>query len=465
MCGIVAAIAKREVSEILLEGLRRLEYRGYDSAGMAMVDNDRGLQLHKYSGKVAILEDALRLNPMQGCVGIAHTRWATHGQPNAINAHPHVSANRIALVHNGIIENHQALRTALEADGEDFLSQTDTEVIVHLIARKVDSGATLFEAVQWVTTQLEGAYALAVIDAQNPDQVVVAREGSPLVLGVGIGETFAGSDTLALRPVTDTFIYLEEGDVATLEAGKYTIYNRDGVEVERRKTRLQPEQENEELGDYEHYMLKETHEQPARLNDTLSIDFLDASIFGENAAATFSKVKAVQILACGTSYHAGLVARHWIEERVGIPCQVEVASEYRYRKSVTLPGTLIVTLSQSGETADTLAALKIADNANVVGRLAICNVDHSAIVRASDLVFLTRAGAEIGVASTKAFTTQLAALLVLTANLAHIQDAASFDKKRMISAFSEIPLAVTKVLALESRIQAMAVNFITKHHA
>ena len=465
MCGIVAATAKREVSEILLEGLRRLEYRGYDSAGMAMVDNDRGLQLHKYSGKVAILEDALRLNPMQGCVGIAHTRWATHGQPNAINAHPHVSANRIALVHNGIIENHQALRTALEADGEDFLSQTDTEVIVHLIARKVDSGATLFEAVQWVTTQLEGAYALAVIDAQNPDQLVVAREGSPLVLGVGIGETFAGSDTLALRPVTDTFIYLEEGDVATLEAGKYTIYNRDGVEVERRKTRLQPEQENEELGDYEHYMLKETHEQPARLNDTLSIDFLDASIFGENAAATFSKVKAVQILACGTSYHAGLVARHWIEERVGIPCQVEVASEYRYRKSVTLPGTLIVTLSQSGETADTLAALKIADNANVVGRLAICNVDHSAIVRASDLVFLTRAGAEIGVASTKAFTTQLAALLVLTANLAHIQDAASFDKKRMISAFSEIPLAVTKVLALESRIQAMAVNFITKHHA
>jgi len=289
MCGIVAATAKREVSEILLEGLRRLEYRGYDSAGIAMIDNDRGLQLHKYSGKVAILEDALRLNPMQGCVGIAHTRWATHGQPNAINAHPHVSANRIALVHNGIIENHQVLRTALEAEGEEFLSQTDTEVIVHLIARKVDSGATLFEAVQWVTTQLEGAYALAVIDAQCPDQVVVAREGSPLVLGVGIGETFAGSDTLALRPVTDTFIYLEEGDVATLEAGTYTIYNRDGIEVERRKTRLQPEQESEELGEYEHYMLKETHEQPARLNDTLSIDLLDASIFGDHAAATFLK--------------------------------------------------------------------------------------------------------------------------------------------------------------------------------
>lgn len=465
MCGIVAAAAKREVSEILLEGLRRLEYRGYDSAGMAMIDNDYGLQLHKYSGKVAILEEAQRLNPIAGCVGIAHTRWATHGQPSAINAHPHVSANRIALVHNGIIENHKQLRAELEAAGEVFLSQTDTEVVVHLVAREVAAGKPLLDAVQCVIPRLDGAYALAVVDAACPNQVVVAREGSPLVLGVGIGETFAGSDTLALRPVTDTFIYLEEGDLALLEPGSYQIYNAAGDRVERKKTRLEAQQDAEGLGDYEHHMLKEIHEQPARLIDTLAIDRLDPSAFGAEASALFPRVKAVQVLACGTSYHAGLVARHWIEQYVGLPCQVEVASEYRYRETVTLPGTLIVTISQSGETADTLAALKTTYIDNVVARLAICNVDHSAIVRASELVFLTRAGAEIGVASTKAFTTQLAALLVLTAALAKVGPKSALDESTLRAALKEMAPAVTQVLALEPVIKAMAKDFIQKNHA
>jgi len=465
MCGIVAAVAKREVSEILLEGLRRLEYRGYDSAGMAMIDNDHGLQLHKHSGKVAILEEAQRLNPIVGCLGIAHTRWATHGQPSAVNAHPHVSANRIALVHNGIIENHKVLRSQLEAERVELVSQTDTEVIVHVIAREVADGKSLLDAVQHVIPRLEGAYALAVVDAHQPDQVIVAREGSPLVLGVGIGETFAGSDTLALRPVTDTFVYLEEGDVALLEAGRYKIYDRDGQCVDRKKTRLEAQQEGEGLGDYEHHMLKEIHEQPARLSDTLALDCLDPGVFGDRAAALFAKVKAVQILACGTSYHAGLVARHWIEQHVGLPCQVEVASEYRYRQSVTLPGTLVVTISQSGETADTLAALKNTYVNNVVARLAICNVDHSAVVRASDLVFLTRAGAEIGVASTKAFTTQLAALLVLTAALAKAVAAPYFDEAGLKAALAQMAPAVKQVLGLESAIKTMANAFIQKHHA
>ncbi len=465
MCGIVAAMAKREVADILLEGLRRLEYRGYDSAGIAMIDHDGGLQLHKYSGKVAILEQALALEPMQGGIGIAHTRWATHGQPNALNAHPHVAGNRLALVHNGIIENHQALRQQLEADDTAFLSETDTEVIVHLLAKAVNGGATLLAAVQQVIPQLNGAYALAVIDTENPEQVVVARQGSPLVLGVGIGETFAGSDTLALRSVTDTFVYLEEGDVAVLEVAGYQLFAANGEPVERPKTRLEAEHESQVLGDYDHYMLKEIHEQPARLADTLALDPLDCTVFGPRAAAIFGQVSAVQILACGTSYHAGLVARHWIEQYVGIPCQVEVASEYRYRQSVTLPGTLIVTISQSGETADTLAALKIADNDHIVGRLAICNVDHSAIVRASDLVFLTRAGAEIGVASTKAFTTQLVALQLLAANLGRNGALSTLNNERFCATLRGMPDAVAQVLALEPTIKAMAAHFTLKHHA
>jgi len=468
MCGIVAGIAKREVSEILLEGLRRLEYRGYDSAGMALIDNDANLLLHKYSGKVAALEEAQSLMPIHGCTGVAHTRWATHGVPSAINAHPHTAGNRVALVHNGIIENHVQLASELKQSGIEFLSETDTEVIVHMIHRLLNKDLTLLDAVQQTVAQLKGAYAIAVIDKQAPDTLVVAREGSPLVLGVGIGETFAGSDTMALQQVTDTFIYLEDGDIAELKAGVINVFDREGLPVKRPSTRLGRGQELELLGDYEHYMLKEMMEQPARLRDTLSLPSLPNltdEVFGAQAIDIFPKVRAIQIIACGTSYHAGLVARHWIEAMAQLPCQVEVASEYRYRESVTLPGTLVVTISQSGETADTLAALKHADSDEVLARLAICNVDHSAIVRASELVFLTRAGVEIGVASTKAFTTQLAALLVLTGCLARHTQGGRFDSQLITAAFDEIPSAVKRVLAHNDTIKALAAHFIPRQHA
>lgn len=465
MCGIVAAAAKREVSEILLEGLRRLEYRGYDSAGMALIDNEQNLQLHKYSGKVAALEEAQRLMPLAGCVGLAHTRWATHGEPSAANAHPHVAGGRVALVHNGIIENHEPLREQIKASGVEFLSATDTEVIVHLVHRALLAGESLFAAVQQTITQLKGAYALAVIDTAYPEQVVVAREGSPLVLGVGIGETFAGSDTLALRSVTDTFVYLEDGDVALLEAGSYQIIDRDGRQITRLETRLDRQAEQEGLGAYEHYMLKEIHEQPDRLADTLRFNELNDALFGSKAADLLPRVRAVQIIACGTSYHAGMVARYWLESMAQLPCQVEVASEYRYRESVLLPGTLVVCISQSGETADTLAALKHANADEVVAKLAICNVDHSAIVRASDLVFLTRAGTEIGVASTKAFTTQLSALLVLVARLAAHNPMAHFDAAVLKSALHEIPDAVQRTLTREGAIRDLAPRFTRKQHA
>ena len=358
MCGIVAAAAQREVSEILLEGLRRLEYRGYDSAGMALIDKDHALQLHKYAGKVQALEDANAQNPIAGFRGIAQTRWATHGEPTSLNAHPHLAGNRVALVHNGIIENHSHLRDTLISEGVEFLSQTDTEVIVHLIHKALMSGATLLEAVQQTIAQLEGAYAIAVVDIEHEDEVIVAREGSPLVLGVGSGETFAGSDTLALRQVTDTFVYLEDGDLAILKPTGFQIFDAQGDAIDRAKTRLTGSDGQADRGGFEHYMLKEIYEQPDRLRDTLTFESLNDSLFGDNAAAIFDQVQAVQIIACGTSYHAGLVARHWLEALAGVPCQVEVASEFRYRRSVALPGTLVVTISQSGETADTLAAIK-----------------------------------------------------------------------------------------------------------
>lgn len=465
MCGIVAAVGQRDVTEILLEGLRRLEYRGYDSAGVALLNDQGDLQSSKHPGKVAVLEEALATSPVMGVTGIAHTRWATHGVPNTINAHPHISGNRIALVHNGIIENHQALRESLVGRGVTFASDTDTEVIVHLINAEMEAQPSLLKAVQQVLPRLEGAYALAVLDAQTPGLLVVARAGSPLVLGVGMGESYAGSDTLALRPVTDRFVYLEEGDTAELTAGSYTIYSHDGHAVEREITRIEASDDNGALGDYDHYMLKEIHEQPARLRDTVSIDWRSDDCFGDNTKALLSRVEAVQIIACGTSYHAGLIARHWIEGVAGLNCQVEVASEYRYRQSVTLPGTLLVCISQSGETADTLAALKHASNDNVVARLALCNVDHSAIVRASDLTILTRAGAEIGVASTKAFTTQLAALMLLAGKLAEIKKGANFKRDELDAALVTLPAVVNAVLGEEQAIKNMAVHFASKHHA
>ena len=465
MCGIVAGIAKREISEILLEGLRRLEYRGYDSAGMALIDNEANLQLHKYSGKVANLENAQRLDPMQGCIGIAHTRWATHGEPSAVNAHPHVASGRVALVHNGIIENYQQLRGQLEQQGVVFVSATDTEVIVHLIDRALTPGTLPIDALRQVLPLLEGAYALAVIHKDHPNELVFARKGSPLVIGVGIGETFVGSDTLALRSVTDTFVYLEDGDVGVATAGQYTLYDADGHGIVRNQARLEAHEDATGLGDYEHYMLKEIHEQPHRLRDTVGPAQLDPGLFGATAADVFARTQSVLILACGTSYHAGLVARHWIESIAKKPCQVEVASEFRYRDSVRLPGTLVVCISQSGETADTLAALNHANDSAVVARLAICNVDHSAIVRASDLVFLTRAGAEIGVASTKAFTTQLAALMMLTGCLAQASDDTATASDELTAALRELPVAVAAVLAQEKAISQLATGFIQKHHS
>jgi len=465
MCGIVAAAARREVSEILLEGLRRLEYRGYDSAGMSLIDNDSTLQLHKYSGKVQALEDANSQSPIVGCRGVAHTRWATHGEPTSANAHPHLAGDRVALVHNGIIENHAELRDALISEGVEFRSQTDTEVIVHLVHKALCAGASLFEAVRQTTVHLEGAYAIAVVDTEHEDEVVVARDGSPLVLGVGIGETFAGSDTLALRQVTDTFVYLEDGDLAILKPAGFEIFNAQGEPIERSKTRLTGGDGQADRGEFEHYMLKEIYEQPDRLRDTLTFESLDDSLFGDRAADIFDQVKAVQIIACGTSYHAGLVARHWLEALAGVPCQVEVASEFRYRRSVALPGTLVVTISQSGETADTLAAIKHLSEDHALAKLAICNVDHSAIVRASDLVFLTKAGPEIGVASTKAFTTQLAALMVLTACIARRQSKSRLDEALVRQAIAEPPAAVEATIAQDAKIKGVASYFIQRDHA
>ena len=465
MCGIVAVAAQRDCTEILLEGLRRLEYRGYDSAGFALIDRGGSLSSHKCLGRVAALEDAQAAEPIQGGTGIAHTRWATHGEPSVLNAHPHIVNERVALVHNGIIENHGALREALSQDGLTCISDTDTEVVAQLIGRALLTQKTLLSAVQQVLPMLEGAYALAIVDREAPDTVVLARQGSPLVLGVGIGEHFAGSDTLALRSVTDTFIYLEDGDVAEIAASGYRIFDQSGHLVERVPTRLAAQEEDEGLGEHEHFMRKEIFEQPARLRATVAHGSGVDAAFGEAAATVFPKVGAVQILACGTSYHAGLVARQWIESLAGLPCQVEVASEYRYRDSVTLPNTLVVGISQSGETADTLAALEHVDVERVLARLAICNVDHSAMVRASELVYLTQAGAEIGVASTKAFTTQLAALLSLTRCLARHHAPDAIAESEVSAALEEMASAAEAVLEQDDRIRALSHRFTNKHHA
>ena len=465
MCGIVAAAARRDCTEILLEGLRRLEYRGYDSAGFALIDRGGLLSSHKCLGRVAALEEAQLAAPIQGGTGIAHTRWATHGEPSVLNAHPHIINDRIAVVHNGIIENHSALREQLASGGRACISDTDTEVVAQLIESAVASGKALFDAVRHVLPQLEGAYALAIVDREAPDTVVVARHGSPLVLGVGIGEHFAGSDTLALRSVTDTFVYLEDGDIAELSADSYRILDSSGQAANRARTRLALQAEDDGLGDHEHFMLKEIFEQPARLRDTVRQGSATDEAFGPAAAKIFPQVAAVQILACGTSYHAGLVARHWIEALAGLPCQVEVASEYRYRDSVTLPNTLVVGISQSGETADTLAALEHVDPERVLARLAICNVDHSAMVRASELVYLTQAGTEIGVASTKAFTTQLAALLNLTLCLARYHATGALSEEEVTGTLEEMADAAEAVLECDARIKALAHHFTNKHHA
>ncbi|MEP0201048.1 MAG: glutamine--fructose-6-phosphate transaminase (isomerizing) [Halioglobus sp.] len=468
MCGIVAATARREVSEILLEGLRRLEYRGYDSAGMALIDNERHLQMHKQQGKVAVLEQSQSMQPILGCVGIAHTRWATHGEPSAANAHPHISSERVALVHNGIIENHVQLRSELKSEGFEFSSATDTEVVVHLLGQQLNAGQSLLAAMQATVERLEGAYALAAIDTQHPEEIVAAREGSPLVIGVGIGENFLASDQMALRQVTDRFIYLEEGDVVSATPTQLSIFASSGEPVTRPQTTISAAFEVADRGEFEHFMLKEIYEQPRALAATLG-PVADGPLlddrFGPGAAKLFDQVESVQIVACGTSFHAGLVARYWLEEIAGIPCEVEVASEFRYRKRKQHANTLLVTVSQSGETADTLAALRNATEAEFLGSLVIANVDNSSLVRESELAFLTLAGTEIGVASTKAFTTQLVAFLLLTIALGRRHGLDKKLEQQLLEEMRELPAWVDQVLQLDRDIQHMSEAFIQKHHA
>ncbi|WP_286240625.1 glutamine--fructose-6-phosphate transaminase (isomerizing) [Neptuniibacter halophilus] len=466
MCGIVGAVASRPVQEILLEGLRRLEYRGYDSAGVAL-QTEKGIQRCRRTGKVQALADALHDQPLQGKTGIAHTRWATHGVPNEANAHPHMSADQLAVVHNGIIENFEELKQELQAQGYEFSSDTDTEVIAHLLARELNKVSSLHTAVANIIGQLEGAYALGVIEKSDPSQLVTARKGSPLVIGVGMGENFIASDQLALLQVTDRFMFLEDGDVATLTAEQIIVTDINGAKAERKVSQFEHGVSAADKGEYKHFMLKEIYEQPevisACLEGRISGDKLLEQCFGARAASIFDQVKQVQIIACGTSFHAGLIAKYWIEELVGIPCMVEVASEYRYRTVVIPQGTLFLTISQSGETADTLAALREVQS-RVLASLVICNVPGSSLVRESDLALMTNAGPEIGVASTKAFTTQLTALMLTTIALGRRHNLDAQTEATIISALRKLPQQVEQALAMDADIEQMAGAFAEKHH-
>lgn len=469
MCGIVGAVSERDVQGILLEGLRRLEYRGYDSAGMAVVDGGNVVQRAREVGKVAALSDAIAAHPLSGQLGIAHTRWATHGEPSQLNAHPHMSGERLAIVHNGIIENYQELREELKAEGYEFTSQTDTEVVAHLIEKHYRAAGQLYDAVKAAIARLRGAYALAVVHADEPDHLVVCREGSPLVIGVGIGENFIASDQLALLPVTDRFMFLEEGDIADIRRDSVTIHDREGTPVERKTLRFEHGSDSAEKGEYRHFMLKEIYEQPKVIKATMEGRITDSHVLeqalGTDAANLLSDVNHVQIIACGTSYHAGMVARYWIEELAGVPCSVEVASEFRYRKHVIQRDTLFLCISQSGETADTLAALRQAKQAGFRAALAICNVPGSSLVRESDLVIMTQAGPEIGVASTKAFTTQLTALLMFTLALARHNGLSEEREADIVKAIHQLPGQVDQVLALDADIAEMSKAFMDKNHS
>ena len=469
MCGIVGAVAERNITAILLEGLKRLEYRGYDSAGVAVFTNDNTLERMRRPGKVSELEQALETTPLVGRLGIAHTRWATHGAPCERNAHPHFSGD-LAVVHNGIIENHEALREQLKALGYVFTSDTDTEVIAHLLNHKLKDQPDLTAALKATVKELHGAYGLAVISAQQPDRLVAARSGSPLVIGLGLGENFLASDQLALRQVTDRFMYLEEGDIAEIQRDRVQIWDVDGQAVERESVQYRDSAESAEKGEYRHYMLKEIHEQPSVVQRTLegrlSQDQVLVQAFGPQAAELFAKVRNVQIVACGTSYHAGMVARYWLEELAGIPCQVEVASEFRYRKVVVQPDSLFVTISQSGETADTLAALRNAKELGFLASLAICNVGISSLVRESDLTLLTQAGREIGVASTKAFTTQLVGLLLLTLCLGQVRGTlAPGVEAELVEELRRLPIRLGEALAMDGIVEKVAELFADKQHS
>lgn len=471
MCGIVGAVSARDVQGILLEGLRRLEYRGYDSAGMAVIDGSKSINRARELGKVAALDKVVTATPLAGHTGIAHTRWATHGEPSQINAHPHMSGDQLAIVHNGIIENYQELREELKADGFEFTSQTDTEVVAHLIEQLYRSAAvqSLYDAVKAATGRLRGAFALAVVHADEPDHLIVCREGSPLVVGVGIGENFIASDQLALLPVTDRFMFLEEGDIADIHKDKTRIHDHDGNAVDRPITRFEHSSDAAEKGEYRHFMLKEIYEQPKVIQATTEGRVTQTRVLeqalGTQAGKLLENVRHVQIIACGTSYHAGMVARYWIEDLAGVPCSVEVASEFRYRKHVIQQDTLFLCISQSGETADTLAALRQAKKAGFRAAMAICNVPGSSLVRESDLVIMTQAGPEIGVASTKAFTTQLTALLIFTLALARHNGLDEEREAEIVQAIRLVPGQVDQMLALDGKISEMSQSFMDKNHS
>ena len=469
MCGIVGAIAQRPVTEILLEGLRRLEYRGYDSAGVALIDDVGAIQRVRSLGKVAALTEKLEHQPQAGHVGISHTRWATHGEPAERNAHPHMSKSRVAIVHNGIIENHEELRASLISKGYEFESETDTEVIVHLVESNFTDGVSLLDAVKASLKQLDGAYALGVISSEEPDVLICARQGSPLLIGVGVGEHFIGSDVQALLPVTSVFMYLENGDVATLTRNTVAIEDSNGIAVNRELKQSKASSMESDLGDYRHYMLKEIYEQPhaiqKTLEDRLGVDDFKQCIEGKNVEETLKKVEEVQIVACGTSYHAGLIARYWMEALTDIPCNVEVASEYRYRRQVPRKNMLFVTLSQSGETADTLAALEKVKSDGCLASLSICNVPESSLQRDSDFSLLTVAGPEIGVASTKAFTTQLVALQLLIGLLMQTHGADKEQVSKMVADLKKLPALVEQALEHDQAIEKMSEHFIEKHNA
>lgn len=469
MCGIVGAVAQRDVSGILLEGLRRLEYRGYDSAGIAVVNANHELKRIRSLGKVKELVAKVEQDSIPGGLGIAHTRWATHGKPSVNNAHPHVSGS-VALVHNGIIENYSDIKTKLIAKGFKFESETDTEALVHLIAFNKRTTPNLLAAVQKTVKEIRGAYGTVIIDSQEPNHLIAARSGSPIVIGLGIGENFVASDPSALLPVTRRFIFLQEGDIADITRFSISIYDQNGHVAERPVTESELLNDDNVKGNYRHFMQKEIYEQGTAISNTLENRLTDnkicAEAFGAEAPAIFKKVENIRIIACGTSYHAGLIARQWFEEYLDISTQVEIASEFRYRKSVKAPNTLFVTLSQSGETADTLAALRLAKEQGYMSSLAICNVPDSSLVRESELVFLTRAGREIGVASTKAFTTQLIALLLLMGAIGSIKGILTAEAEQdLIKSIKSVSGSINEVLKLDASIEKLSLEFVNRHNS
>ena len=469
MCGIVGAVAKQNVVSTLVEGLKRLEYRGYDSAGVAVLDANACLDRVRTPGKIRNLEQAIEQHPISGVLGIAHTRWATHGIPSEANAHPHICRKSVAVVHNGIIENFETLKQQQIADDYVFTSDTDTEVIAHQVHKYLEQHKSLYVAVRASVKDLEGAYALGVISTESPTELVAARRGSPLVIGLGEEANYIASDVAALISETQKFIFLEEGDIAVLTPGAVKIYDESGSHVERKIHHSELSADAVERGEFSHYMLKEIYEQPRAVAETLEGRLADNRVleasFGPNAVAIFDQIEHVQIIACGTSYHAGLVARYGFESLAGIPCNVEVASEFRYRHAAVLPNSLFVTISQSGETADTLAALRVAKDMGFEHTLSICNVPESSLVRESDLVLMTRAGPEIGVASTKAFTTQLVALLLLIIVLGRRHKLKPKTESMIVTQLRELPGMLEDVLKLDSDIQALASRFGNKHNA